>query len=120
MARSEVAISLNGRNNQQVIEVFVVWIIQILAVGLLLVATRCFLHEKGIDVISRLRNLLHQSILVLAFLCMFVCSLVQYASNKLPPLSAPVRLGAGSAAALALFALAALPLIHKNGNRKPV
>ncbi len=68
---------------------FALWIIQLIIAGLLCVAAGYFLRERGINAFSKIRDLLRQPILVLLFLSMFVCSLVQYASNKLPPLSAP-------------------------------
>ena len=68
---------------------FAVWIVQLLIALLLCVAVGCFLREHGINAFSKIRGLLRQPILVLLLLCMFAVSLVQYASNKFPPLSAP-------------------------------
>jgi len=67
----------------------VVWIIELLTITLFCAAVGCFLREHGISVFPKRGDLLRQPILVIAFLCAFVGSLVQYAVCKNPPLSAP-------------------------------
>ena len=67
----------------------VLCIIQILLVALLVAWTCLLLREHDIGLAPSLRKLLRQPIHVLAFLCMFAGSLVQYAANKSPPRSAP-------------------------------
>ena len=62
-----------------------VWIVQILAAVFLCLAAGCFLHEHGINAFSKIRDLLRPPILVLAFLCMFVGTSIQYAGSKVSP-----------------------------------